>query len=253
MESLRKLPETAAAEIRSGGTVSSRNATQGGGSIAMRKERPAQDPARELERVLIRRMAAGEEVAFEEFCDLYVPVMYRFVQRCLSGDFELTREIVQTTLCKVLPKIETFRGEAALTTWLCSCCRNEIAGHFRKESRRKGEIGFEHEKVTAEVALQVGTGDGPERGLLRKEKSELVHEALDLLPAHYGKALEWKYLENLTVREIARRLDLGAKAAESLLTRARLAFRDGYSRLLAGVETAMEGGSPANPETAVEP
>jgi DNA-directed RNA polymerase specialized sigma24 family protein len=56
--------------------------------------------------------------------------------------------------------------------------------------------------------------------------------ALDHLSPHYGEegqALEWKYLDGLSVKEIAARLRLAPKAAESLLTRARRAFRDGFS------------------------
>ena len=55
--------------------------------------------------------------------------------------------------------------------------------------------------------------------------------ALDQLPQHYGNALEWKYLEGLPVKEIASRLKLSPKAAESLLTRAREAFRECFTSL----------------------
>ena len=154
---------------------------------------------------------------------------------------------MQTTLSKVIPKLDTFRGDAALTTWLCSCCRNEIAAHFRKLGRRPREVDLEIESVGAEAARVEPAGDGPERGLLRKEKAGLVHDALDQLPGHYGKALEWKYLEHLSVREIGRRLELSPKAAESLLTRARKAFREVFARLV------PTGGTALNPETAVEP
>lgn len=193
---------------------------------------------REYERTLVRRMASGEEAAFELFSDLYLPVMYRFVQRSLAADPELTREVVQTTLAKVIPKLGSFRGDAALTTWLCSCCRNEIAAHFRRTGRRPSEVSLGNEAVAMEAGSRVSTGDGPEGSLLRKEKAGLVHAALDRLPGHYGQALEWKYLENLPVREIGRRLELSPKAAESLLTRARNAFRDAFS---------------LEPETVVEP
>jgi RNA polymerase sigma factor (sigma-70 family) len=71
----------------------------------------------------------------------------------------------------------------------------------------------------------------PEGALVRKEEANRVHAALDLLPSHYARALEWKYLERASVEEIAARLRLGAKAAESLLSRARRAFREGYERL----------------------
>ena len=72
---------------------------------------------------------------------------------------------------------------------------------------------------------------GPESALHRKELARLVQVTLDALPRAYGDALEWKYLEGLSVSEIALRLNLGLKAAESLLTRARQAFRDGFTTL----------------------
>jgi DNA-directed RNA polymerase specialized sigma24 family protein len=57
--------------------------------------------------------------------------------------------------------------------------------------------------------------------------------ALDGIPGHYAQALEWKYLDRLSVQEIAGRLGVQTKAAESLLTRARQAFRAGYESLQA--------------------
>jgi DNA-directed RNA polymerase specialized sigma24 family protein len=61
----------------------------------------------------------------------------------------------------------------------------------------------------------------------------MVHGALDQLPTRYGNALEWKYVEGASVREIAGRLQLGAKATESLLTRARAAFREVFNAISA--------------------
>lgn len=72
---------------------------------------------------------------------------------------------------------------------------------------------------------------GQEAQLFRKESAHLVHEVLDLLPERYASALAWKYLEDLPVKQIAWRLQIGDKAAESLLTRARDAFRTSYTRL----------------------
>ena len=55
---------------------------------------------------------------------------------------------------------------------------------------------------------------------------------LDALPGRYGEALEWKYIDGLSVREIAARLELGEKATESLLTRARESFRDAIGGMI---------------------
>jgi len=181
------------------------------------------------DRKLVRQILAGDETAFEQFSNAYIPVLYRFAQRRLDGNADLARDIVQSTLCKVITKLETYRGDAALTTWLCACCRNEIAAHFRSNKNGR-EVELSDEVVAADSTGRSVTPSDPERLLLRAEHADLVHEALDSLPPHYGRALEWKYLEHLSVKEIASRLNLSPKATESLLTRARGSFRDEYAR-----------------------
>jgi len=182
---------------------------------------------KELE--LARRLIAGDEAAFEQFADRQIPALHRFAGRRLDGDRELTRDIVQSTLCKAITKLASFRGEAALSTWLCACCRNEIAAHFRRYPRSRREIDLELVEQVEAGELAAVQPEGAEGALLRREVGTAVHRALDALPVHYSRALEWKYIDCLSVQEIARRLDLGLKAAESVLTRARLAFRGEYT------------------------
>jgi RNA polymerase sigma-70 factor (ECF subfamily) len=196
---------------------------------------PEADHSADLE--LVGRMLAGDEEAFEMFGERFFKMLYRFVfARLRDGD--LTREIVQSATAKALAKLATYRGEAALLTWLCSCCRNEILMHFRQ-------------RKTAPVALELSDemepdqGD-PETALLKRESAHLVHMALDGLPERYARALEWKYLDCISVNEIAWRLGVGPKAAESLLTRARQAFRTGYESLQAALKEPDHGRTRAN-------
>jgi RNA polymerase sigma factor (sigma-70 family) len=86
-------------------------------------------------------------------------------------------------------------------------------------------------EVQAALESLAGMFEGPEEAFDRAEISRLVQVTLDRLPRHYGSALEWKYLEGLSVKEIAARLKLSPKAAESTLTRARESFRDGFRAL----------------------
>lgn len=186
---------------------------------------------------LAGRMLAGDREAFEAFAERYTRALYRFALSRLAGDRELTREIAQTTMCKALAKLDGYRGDAALFTWLCACCRNEILMHFRSRRSAPEELELAD---GVEPAPGVPAAEPPfgrksaEVTLLEREAAERVHLALDLLPSHYARALEWKYLESLPVREIADRLGLQPKAAESLLTRARQAFRAAYESLRAG-------------------
>jgi RNA polymerase sigma-70 factor (ECF subfamily) len=167
------------------------------------------------ERELVSRLRAGDESAFETFAEHYIAGLYRFALRRLDNDRELTREIVQSTVCKVIEKLDTYRGEAPLFTWLCACCRNEIAAHFRRAGRRPREVELVDD-VPQEPAA---------------DTAELVHAALDRLPPTYAHAMEWRYLDGLEVADVAQRLALTYKAAESLLSRARSAFREAYEQL----------------------
>lgn len=193
------------------------------------------------DRLLVRRMIKGEEMAFEQFSHDYIPILYRFAQRRLTGDQDLVADLVQTTICKVIARLDSYRGEAALVTWLCACLRNEISGHFRKSKGAARETNMaDDEEVSSEASFRPVISGNPEQTMLSSEKANLVHLALDSLPPHYGRALEWKYLEDLPVKEIASRLEMSPKAAESLLTRARLSFREEYSRYSSDVRLSPD-------------
>jgi RNA polymerase sigma factor (sigma-70 family) len=71
--------------------------------------------------------------------------------------------------------------------------------------------------------------------LARAETREMVNATMAQLPPHYGAALEAKYLRGRSVREIASSLGTSAKAAESLLSRAREAFRATFLALARNV------------------
>jgi len=119
-----------------------------------------------------------------------------------------------------------------LFTWLCTFCRHEISGHHRRRQAAPQAVGLNEDAPAIRGALEMltaGHDPGPESALLRGEVSREVHTTLDELPAGYGDVLELKYIRGLPVDAIARRLGLRLKAAESLLTRARAAFRKAFA------------------------
>jgi len=197
---------------------------------------------------LIERMLAGEEEAFEEFFEGCFPGLYRFALARLGRDADAAEEVVQSTLCRALGKLHTFRGEAALFTWLCTICRREICDHYRRLGRRPFEALIEEapEVRAALESLGIDWAARPEEALLRKELARQVQATLEGLPAHYGDVLEWKYIQGLSVKEIAQRLELGPKAAKSLLNRARGAFRNGFGLLADGLGAQAPGAAWGN-------
>jgi RNA polymerase sigma-70 factor (ECF subfamily) len=185
---------------------------------------PRADHSDDLE--LVERMLGGDEEALESFAERFSAALYRFAASRLGGDRELARDVVQTTLTKALAHLDGYRGEAALLTWLCACCRNEILMHLRRQRGAPAVV-----ELAAADVLPDDREAGAEAALLGREQAARVHVVLDALPARYASALEWKYLERLPVEAVALRLGLGLKAAESLLGRARRAFRTTFEEL----------------------
>jgi RNA polymerase sigma-70 factor (ECF subfamily) len=150
-------------------------------------------------------------------------------------------EAAQGTMVQALRRLRTWRGEAALFTSLCTICRNEMAARARRASRQPLSVSADDPDLRATLESLSAVRDQPERVLERADVGRLVQVALDYLPPRYSRALEWKYLDDLSVREIAHRLKVSPKAAESLLTRAREAFREGFLALR--TQTAGSRGS----------
>ena len=184
------------------------------------------------DKALAKKLLAGDERAFEEFFREYFPGLYRFALSRLGRDPELAEEVAQATMIKAVRKLASYRGEAALFVWLCTFCRHEIHAYLEKLRRVPDPVGLIEDdlpEIRAALGSLTRPGPGPDDDLRRKETARWVQVTLDHLPRHYGQVLEWKYMHELSVKEIARRLELGPKAAESLLTRARAAFRDSFA------------------------
>ncbi len=186
------------------------------------------------DRKLVKRLLAGDERAFGQFFDENFSRLYRFALARLSGEEDIAMEIVQQALSRALRKIHSYRAEAALFTWLCMVCRNEIADWARKNARYRKHIVLteDYPDIRAAVdSFQTPVSDDPGHRYQRYEATRLIQVALDRLPPKYGNALEWKYIEGFSVREIARRMNISHEAAQSNLARARHAFQEIYSTL----------------------
>lgn len=201
------------------------------------------------ERRLVRRLLEGDERAFREFFDEYFARLYRFALPRLNGNADAAQEVAQATLCKVMQKLGTFRGEAALFTWICQICRHQIADHLREHQRHAARVVLIEDDPRVQAALDAipsAEEEQPESRYDERRLGSLVRSVLDRLPARYGDALEWKYVEGMSVEEIGARLGIGTTAAQSLLARARVAFRDAIEKVF-GAATAAQiiaGGLP---------
>jgi RNA polymerase sigma-70 factor (ECF subfamily) len=197
----------------------------------------------EEDRALVDRMVAGEQAAFDDFFYTYFDRLYRFALTRMSEDPHAAEDAVQQTMCRAMQKIKLYRGDAALFTWLCQICRNIIADSYRASHGRlrTASVPFEDNdeiRVALETLSSLSTSD-PHESMLSEQVKRLVHVILDYLPTRYGQVLDLKYIQGLSVSEIAERMHVAPKAVESLLARARTAFREGFAVL--GTSDVLDG------------
>lgn len=184
------------------------------------------------DRALAKKIAGGDADAFEGFFREYFPRLYRFTLTRVNGDAELAEEVVQRAMCLVVRKLKGYRGEALLFTWLCQICRNEMAAMFRERRvAPDSEVPFEDNPAVQAALASLSLDVGPERAQSNAELARFVRVTLEYLPTRYACALEMKYIRGCSVDEIGERLNISGKAAESVLSRARDAFREGFRSL----------------------
>ena len=191
------------------------------------------------DRVIARKLLNGDENAFRELFDSFFPRLYRFALIRVNGNRDEAHEMVQQTFCKAFERLDSYRGEASLYGWMCQICRNTITDMGRRRQREVKRTPLLEEDNTIQGVLEslaAPATEEPEHNAWRADMMRLIQATLDNLPDHYGDVLEWKYVDGLTVKEIAEQLSVGPKAAESLLTRARNAFREAIATLSGSAE-----------------
>jgi len=184
-----------------------------------------------IDKKLVEQLLAGDESAFRQFFTNNFARLFRFAIYRLDGDEALAEDVVQRSLCKAVDKLDTYRGEAALYAWLCTFCRHEIGAVLREMKRSPVDLVEDLPEVRGTLESLLDTTSLPEQDAARSELARLIKVTMDNLPVDYADALEWKYIDGLSVAEIAERQGRGHKAAESLLNRARESFREGFTTL----------------------
>jgi RNA polymerase sigma-70 factor, ECF subfamily len=198
------------------------------------------------ERELVSRMRRGDLQAFNEFFDTYAPRLSSFAARRSSLDSVAIEDVVQMTMFNAMRNLDSFRGGAALFTWLCRICRNKLADVRRKAERQASVQSVEEIRAERPLASVVELIDfrDPLDECEADSTRGAVRRVINSLPGHYARILELRFGDELSGHEIARTMKMSEDAAESLLYRARQAFRAAWNAHLecGHPEVAPRGG-----------
>lgn len=167
---------------------------------------------------LIEKILRRDRRALHAFYQTYTPRLARYIQAKV-GLKEDAEEILQDALMACLEALRDFQAKSSLETFLFSIASHKVVDFYRR--RHLKQVVFSR---LPQLEVLISPLLNPEEELdvtLFKEKINRVMAAL--LP-HYRQILIFKYLDNLSVGEIAGKLAITFRSAESQLFRARKAF-----------------------------
>ncbi|MEX1073131.1 MAG: RNA polymerase sigma factor [Chloroflexota bacterium] len=158
-----------------------------------------------------------DEATFRAWYDAVLPRVYRYLLSRCGHDVALAEELTQQTFVEAIRRRRQFDGRSDAVTWLCAIGRNKLVDHFRRTGRDQRR----------QLRLLDG-GNDPGISWEAAEIRQSVETTLDRLSAEQRLVLVFRYLDGLSVREIAAAIGRSESGTESVLVRAREAFRRAY-------------------------
>ena len=185
---------------------------------------------------LLTAAQAGNSAALGEILERHEKQVFRFGMR-ICGSEDDAREVLQETLLAAFRKLNDFRGEATLSTWLY-----QIARSFCLKRRRRG--AFEPDSLlsidTPEAAAVPTEAEPADESAYAREVGKILQAAILTLPEAHQRAIVLRDVEGLPAEQVARVLGIGVGALKSRLHRARLELRQRLSGVLGETDAGLQ-------------
>lgn len=176
------------------------------------------------DRELVERLRREDAAAVRHLSECLLPSLWRFAYFRVKGDRHLAEDIVSETVLALIKAVAASDVDVLCpSAWMRSVAAHKIQDHFRAVARVQHLID--------QAAANVGQNQPDQPACEVEEQRVAVRKVMDHLPEPHRLALEWKYVDHLSVQEIAKRMAMTEKAVESILFRARRDFREGLGNL----------------------
>lgn len=167
---------------------------------------------------LIDRILARDRQALLAFYRQYSPKLSTYIHAKIA-EREDAEEVLQDTLFAFLEAARDFRGGSSIKTFLYSIAHHKIVDYYRKKKLK--QLFFSRVPTLENLISPLLTPEAAFDDALLKEK---IYTVLSRILPNYRSMLVLKYMDNLSVSEIAKKCTISFKSAESQLFRARKAF-----------------------------
>lgn len=153
---------------------------------------------------------------------LITPYLKQWFRHKVSDEKD-REEIIADTILSILDSLPRFKQNSSFNTWVNAIAKHELVDHYRRRKLKAILFSaFPFLENLVDMAL------GPQLALEEKEAKIKIYQTFKKLSEGNAAILRLRYLEGLSVAEISQKMGLSYKAAESKLSRARLAFTKIY-------------------------
>lgn len=183
------------------------------------------------------RLQARDELAFNELMQLYQRRVFALVYRML-GRREDAEEVVQETFVQVFRKVDKFRGDSKLSTWLfrvaVNLCKNRMKSNARRPSSRQQDIDAiaDHTVFSSAEGVSVGSVERPDELVEGRRLEQIVKEAIMRLEPEFRQLVILRDVEDLSYEEISEVTGLPRGTVKSRIHRGRAQLRARVERRL---------------------
>lgn len=169
--------------------------------------------------------AGGDAMAFEVMVRRHNRLLFRTARGIVPDDAE-AQDVVQETWLRAFGKLQTFRGEAALGTWLARIAINIAISSQRRQGRL---VQFE-DNAAMEQAMELPdhqpAADRPDASAERGEMRALLQASIEGLPPIYRSVFMLRAVEDMSVEEAAFCLEVSTDVVKTRFLRARALLRE---------------------------
>lgn len=175
---------------------------------------------------LVVRAKKGDQRAFTELVDLFSERIYNLGLRILKNSDDAA-DVLQETFLAVYEKIDTFDGRSNFFTWLYRIATNFALMKLRKDKRTVYTDNDMEEQFDNPEKVQLHEWqDLPLKDMLNNEFRKRLDTAIDRLPEIYRSVFVLRDLEDLSIKETSKILNITESNVKIRLKRARLYLRE---------------------------
>ncbi len=184
--------------------------------------------------VLIGAFLDGKNDAFDKLVLKYKDRVFNLCYRIL-GDYEEADDCAQDAFVKMYRSLHRFRFEAAFSTYLyriaVNTCKNKLKSKEYRYSRKMVRLANPKEEGMHTIEIR-DESLSPLTQLERKEKENIVQEAINSLPPEQKNLVVLRDIEGLSYEEIVRVTGYKLGTVKSKIARAREKLRDKLKGLI---------------------